>query len=92
MDASWVPVSLLTLQWQETLPLKSGGQRMEIHQARFLFEVQRVGDRMAAECRFTPDSARLISASRTPSVVRHAMAIWLHRLADRVDVFEVRPA
>lgn len=62
---------------------------MDINQARFLFEVQRVGERVAAECRPLPRRPRPL---RQPAgSVRHALALWLHRLAARLDVPEWQP-
>ncbi|MBB5234596.1 hypothetical protein [Deinococcus budaensis] len=62
---------------------------MDINQARFLFEVQRVGDRVAAECRYIPGRPR--STPRPAGSVRHALALWLHHLATRLDVPEPQP-
>lgn len=62
---------------------------MDINQARFLFEIQRVGERVSAECRYTPDRPRM--SARPTGSVRHALALWLHRLAARLDVPELQP-
>lgn len=65
---------------------------MDPNQARFVFEVQRVSDRVFAECHYTPEPARpAFSPPRTTSL-RHTVALWLHSLAARVDVPELQPA
>ncbi|GGK40834.1 hypothetical protein GCM10008955_38260 [Deinococcus malanensis] len=56
---------------------------MDINQARFLFEVQRVSDRVAAECQYASTPKR--AGTARPTSLRHAAAEWLHSLASRVD-------
>lgn len=65
---------------------------MDINQARFLYEVQRVGDRVAAECQYTPGPSRRAPTLQRTGSVRHAAALWLHHLAARLDVPELQPA
>lgn len=63
---------------------------MDINQARFLFEVQRVGDRVSAQCRYVP--AQPHPSARPANAVRHSFALWLRHLAAWLDVPEVQPA
>ncbi len=61
---------------------------MDTNQARFIFEVQRVSQRVAAECQYTPTRPRLGSLPTTTSF-RHALATLLHNLATQLDTREV---
>ncbi|GGK39582.1 hypothetical protein GCM10008955_36760 [Deinococcus malanensis] len=63
---------------------------MDTNQARFLFEVQRVGDRVGAECQYTPAPSQPPVTPR-PSL-RRTLALWLHHLASQVDVPSLQPA
>ncbi len=65
---------------------------MDINQARFLFEVQRVSDRVAAECQYIPGPPRRTPTLQRKSAVRHTAALWLRQLAARLDVPEIQPA
>lgn len=67
---------------------------MDVMQARFVYEVQRAGERAAAQFDF-PDEG----VTRVPEVVpprtyrwRHAFAGALRHLAERLDVPAPRPA
>ncbi|GGL94434.1 hypothetical protein GCM10010840_35560 [Deinococcus aerolatus] len=62
---------------------------MDPNQARFLFEVQRVSARVAAECQYTPTRARPVPTRQAS--LRHKAALWLHSLASRIDVSAPQP-
>jgi len=65
---------------------------MDINQARFVFEVQRVSDRVFVECHYTPEPSRPVITPQRTTSVRHTVALWLHQLAARLDVPELQPA
>lgn len=62
---------------------------MDVNQARFLFEIQRVSERVAAECPCTPPAVR--PAEPRAFSLRHTLATGLHRLAAHVDVPSPQP-
>lgn len=61
---------------------------MDTNQARFVFEVQRVSDRVFAECHYLPEPSRPMITSQRTTSVRHTVALWLHQLATRLDIPE----
>lgn len=61
--------------------------------ARFVYEVTRAGERIEREQNPAQPAAPLPAQHvHTMSSWRHSLAVLLHRLAERLDVREVRPA
>lgn len=61
--------------------------------ARFVYEVTRAGERIEREQNPAPPASPLPTPHvHTTPLWRHSLAVSLHRLAEWLDVREVRPA